>query len=390
MILVSFLLAQISSKPIVLTDRNYDEVISNETNVPLFVEIWDKHFFESKIYKETWKSVHHMEDLKPKVDFAELNCHYQSLTCQKISPGRYYPRFVWINRTTKEIKPYTGGSSPEEIREWIESQLNEPIEVMDEAQLNETIPMASKMPLFVFRCYKDDNNGVDMAKEAALEVRHMVIKMVMILDQNNHPPQLTYYATDHRQVSLQDDEGYNVETIIKFIRVHSIKFFAPYSESIAHFSEVEEMPVAVFLYPHEKDVFRNKAIELARKIEHLLPTVQTGCAYSKGFCRYVGVKSDRMGVLVIIDKSKNLFWIHNLDMELPNWTSDVVNGLVTGSGPGTGVLKEYLMLFYDMRMKGGWQYYLIFLPFGVGIFAVFIPIFIIAFSLKPTKNIKVD
>ncbi|OHT09076.1 hypothetical protein TRFO_04654 [Tritrichomonas foetus] len=375
------------SKPITLTDKNYQEITTSTNGRPIFVEVWDKHFYQSKSYKDSWKKIASSDKFKDKVIFADLNCHYESLTCQRICPGRVFPRFVWINGTTGATTQYSGGVSPDEVKNWISSQLSDAIEKIESNEkMKEILPISVKMSLFKFSIFENDKNSLEIAQQAAELVKHLQIKMVLVTDQEKHEPKLIHYTPDHREVVFEGE--FTVENLKKFIKIHAIRFFAPYSETINHFSQVEEMPVEVFLYPHKNELFKKKAIDIAKSVENLIPTVQTGCEYSNTFCRYVGVGSDRVGVAVIIDKHNNLFWVHNLDRQVYNWTLDVLNGKERGSGPGTGVLKEYLMLFYDMRAKGGWPYYFVFLPFGVMIFAVFIAIFVLAFSIDPTKGQK--
>lgn len=364
-----------------LTDGNYSENLRLANGTPILVEIWDKHYYESKSYKETWKTIATLEEYKGKIIFADLNCHYESLTCQKIGPGRVYPRFVWINTKTGETRQYTGGQTFDEIQNWIRMQLSPPIEPLETpGQFSELLPTSVKMSLFKFTISKSDEKSIEIAQNAALQVHHLQIKIVMEL-KDDVKPSLSLYTPDNREVAF--NEEFTIDNLVKFFKIHAIRFFAPYSDRVNHFSMVEQMPVMVFLYDHTKDLFRNRAIETAKQVEHLLPTVQTGCNYSNFFCRYVDVYNDKLGVAVIIDKYRNLFWVSNLDKNVLNWTKDVLEGKVRGSGPGTGVLKEYLMLFYDMRAKGGWPYYCLFLPFGVMIFGVLILMLFIACIVNP-------
>lgn len=378
----------ISIKPLTLTDDNYNECVKNASGIPIFVEIWDKGFYDSKSYRTTWKSIYSMQDYIGKIIFADLNCNYEPLICQKIGPGRIYPRFVIINTTTGETRQYTGSTDKEEIRKWIGSQLSEPIEILNNpSEFNDIIPTSVQTSLFKFTISENDKESIEIARNAAFKVKHLSIKIVMVLDKEEHQPSLIHFTPDKREVSfdVKKDE-FTVENLYKFIKIHSLRFFSPYSYRIDHFSMVEQIPVEVFLYDHNSEMFKNRAIAAAKTVEDLLPTAQTGCEYSSFFCRYVGVFNDKFGVAVIIDKYNNLFWVSNLDKNVRNWTVDVLQGKIKGSGPGTGVMKEYLMLFYDMRAKGGWQYYLIFLPFGVLIFGVFILIFIIACIVNPNPQ----
>ena len=378
-----------SIRPLAITDDNYQECINNASGIPIFVEVWDKSFYESKSYRPTWKEIYSMDDYRGKIIFADLNCNYEPYICQKIGPGRIYPRFVIINTTTGETRQYTGGTNKEEIKEWIERQLSDPIEILkDQSDFNNVLPVCVKMSLFKFSISENYKESIEIATKVAIETRHLQIKMVMMLDKDNHEPNLIHYTPDKREVSFHRNESnsdneFTVENLSKFIKIHALRFFLPYSYRIDHFSFVEDTPVEVFLYDHNNDMFKNRAIDAAKQVEDMLPTAQTGCEFSSFFCRYVGVFNDKRGVAVIIDKHNNLFWVSNLDKNVKNWTRDVLQGKVKGSGPGTGVMKEYLMLFYDMRAKGGWQYYLIFFPFGVLIFGVFIVIFVIACIVNP-------
>lgn len=374
-------------KPLELTDNNYKESIKNASGIPIFVEIWDKAFYDSKSYRPTWKSIYSMKDYDGKIIFAQLNCNYEPFICQKIGPGRVYPRFVIINTTTGETRQYTGSTDKDEIKKWIGSQLSDPIEILNDiSDFNDILPTSIEMSLFKFSISENDKESIEIAEKAAFKTKHLPIKIVMILDKEKHSPNLIHYTPDKREVPFNKDnlnDEFTVENLYKFIKIHSLRFFTPYSYRIDHFSMVEQTPVEVFLYDHKNDLFRNRAIEAAKQVENMIPTAQTGCEYSTFFCRYVGVFNDRLGVAVIIDKYNNLFWVSNLDKNVKNWTIDVLQGRIKGSGPGTGVMKEYLMLFYDMRAKGGWPYYLIFLPFGVLIFGVFILIFVVACIVNP-------
>lgn len=386
-IFISYLIyLTVSVKPLALTDENYNESIKNASGIPIFVEIWDKGFYDSKSYRPTWKSIYTMSDYEGKIIFADLNCNYEPFICQKIGPGRIYPRFVIINTTTGETRQYTGSTSKDEIKKWIGSQLSDPIEILNEpSDFNNILPTSVQISLFKFSISENDKKSIEIANNVAFKVKHLQIKMVMILDKEDHSPSLIHYTPDNREVSFNRNSSneFTVDNLYKFIKIHSLRFFSPYSYRIDHFSMVEQTPVEVFLYDHNSEMFKNRAIEAAKQVEDMIPTAQTGCEYSNFFCRYVGVFNDKFGVAVIIDKYNNLFWVSNLDKNVKNWTNDVLQGKIKGSGPGTGVMKEYLMLFYDMRAKGGWQYYLIFLPFGVMIFGVFILIFVIACIINP-------
>lgn len=365
-----------------LNQEIFNKIISLKDRTPLFIELWDPHCHNCKAFKGDWEKLTSHEFFQKKIIFADINCISENNLCQKISPGKEYPRFVWFDANETIPRTYTGSYSLSDLALWLKSQFQSPLNVINDAiQFEKIKQIALKIPLFRFTINESDKQSIQILKEAVNSVKHLRIKMILTYSNQQASPILEHFTSDYRTIEMTSSFTYN--SIINFIKVHSIRFFIPYNDLIGQFSSAEKVPIMIFVFSHNNSQLRKEAINAAREIEELsiILTSQVCCEYNSHFCGYYGIKNDNKNItVVIIDKFRSLFWSLNYNYDvnyLKKWTVAVLNNKIKPYGPGSTkkFLKPSLELFYELRGHGGWRYYFFFAPFV----AMFLFVIILAF-----------
>ncbi|OHS94486.1 hypothetical protein TRFO_11109 [Tritrichomonas foetus] len=368
-----------------LNEEVFRKIVSMEDRPPIFIEIWDPWCKNCENFKGDWKRLTDSKLFAQKVVFGDLNCQEEKKLCQEISPGTEFPRFAWFDPDSTIPRPFTGPYSINELAQWVHSQVNGPLEVINDTLKFEKMKHLSlKIPLFKFTVYENDIASIQIIKAAANAVKHFQTKMILSYDREPTDPIIAHYTPDNRVILLQDT--FSVNSIIHFVKIHAVRFFIPYNDFVGQYSKVEKMPVMVFAFPHNNSDIRKQAFESAKNVEPLISTSQVCCLYNPKFCRYYGIK-ERTPAVVILNRDKELFWIHELEGDLFKWTEDVLNGKISGSGPGVvsqPQLRNILLMFYEYRGIGGFRYYLFFLP--VLLFVILILMISCVVATSPEKQ----
>ena len=363
----------------------YEKIINMKERPPIFIELWDPWCSYCTFFKNDWDRMTNHEAFKDRIVFGDINCQKQKKLCDKINPGSEFPRFVWIDEDNNKTRCYTGSYAINELAPWLDSQIKGPLEVVNDSEKFEMVRMQTmlRMPLFRFIVNSNDEKNINIIKDGAKEVKHYQIRLIISYQNESCPPQLIHHTFDNRVITM--NESLSVDNIIKFVKIHALRFFAPYSDMVAQFSHAEQIPIMIFAFPNTDSHSRKIAFETARSVQNMLPTSQLNCQYDGKFCRYYGI-SDINGTVVIINKYLNFFWIHKLDEQVYEWAADVLNGKIKGYGPGNSPLKDIMLMFYEYRSIGGYKYYLFFLPFVLFVLVVILLIILIATTPPKAKK----
>lgn len=339
---------------------------------PIFIEAWDPHCHNCKSFKSDWEKLTSLDYFQQKIIFADINCISEKKLCQKISPGKEYPRFIWFDANESIPRSYTGSYSLPDLALWLKSQFQSALDVINNPiQFEKLKPIALKISLFRFTINESDKKSLQIITTAVNSVKHLHIKMVLNYSNQQFLPTLEHFTPDNRIIQMKKSFTYN--SIVNFIKVHSIRFFVPYNDIIGQFSSTEKVPIMIFVFSYNNSQLRKMAISAAKTIEEssMILISQSCCEYNPHFCRYYGIKDDTKNIsVVIIDKSKSLFWSlkYNYDINLlQKWTSAVLNNKIKSLGPGSisKFVQPLLEMFYELRGQGGWRYYFFYTPFVI-------------------------
>lgn len=349
---------------------------------PLFIELWDPWCEHCKAFKPDWEKLTSLQFFDQKIVFGDINCVIEKKLCQKISPGKEYPRFVWINHDCQDIHHYIGSYSLSDLASWLDSQLrNNILHVVNDSIGFEKIKHhAIQNSLFRFIVNENDKQSLEIISRVVKFAKYYQVKMVATYDNyDGIQPQLNYYSPDFREVKMKEEFKY--ESLIHFIKAHAMRFFLPYNGMLGQFSLAEQMPIMIFVFPHNSSDLRKIALEAAKLVDesNFGPVSQMDCDYNDFLCRYYGVRNnDNKVSVVVINKSQNVYWKTHLNHieQIPlikNWTDDILQDKAQKLGPGSmnPFLGSIVKNFLEFRGLGGWKYYIFFLPFII-IFTFFI------------------
>ncbi|KAK8899913.1 hypothetical protein M9Y10_002236 [Tritrichomonas musculus] len=366
---LNFYISPISAESFHLNQEVFTKIINIKDRAPIFIEIWDPHCHNCKAFKSDWEKLTSLEYFHKKIIFADLNCISENKICQKISPGKEFPRFVWFDADKLVPRAYTGSYLLQDLALWLKSQLQNPIEVInDSVEFEKHKQLALKMSLFRFTINEQDEKSFQILNSAIDIVKHLNIKMILSYTNQQTNPQIEHFTPDNRVITMKDP--FSSKSIVRFIKVHSIRFFIPFNDFIGVLSSAEKIPIMVFVFPHNNSRIRKVAINAAKIIDEssMIPISQLSCSYNPHFCRYYGIKNDDEKILVvIINKFRSFFWKFEYNdsiQSLQNWTTEVLKYRIRPSGPGAVIpfLKPVFEMFYEFRAQGGWKYYLFFAP----------------------------
>jgi hypothetical protein len=316
-----------------------------------------------------WHALSDVPKYKKRLIFGDLNCASERATCQQLSPGRAFPRLIWIDRSGAPIERYSGERDTASLMQFIRSQFGPSIHVIKSpADFEGLLSQRDTKPLFLFNVSKGDAASLKLVGSLTFSMRHFAVNFALIVDASDHEAVVKHLTSDGRTIAM--DEELSVEALTGFVRKYSVPFFAPFSDRVAQFAELEQMAICVFLFPLDNTTVRDRALVAARSVSKHLPTAHSTCEHNPELCRYCGVGDDGEGVVIIINKSRNLFWVAGLDGNVRRWVESVLGGEVRGGGPGNGVLQHFWIFWYEMRAKGGIAYYLLFLPVVIFAFLV--------------------
>lgn len=394
---LGILIFHVSAESIHLNQIIYNETINMKGRLPIFIELWDPHCHNCQAFKRIWERLASLEYFQKKILFADINCIIENKLCQKISPGKEYPRFAWIDVNESVPRSYTGSYALLDLAAWLKTRFQSSLDVINDSIQFEKIKQISiKTSLFRFTISELDKKSYQILTAAVNSVKHLDVKMILNYSNQQTHPILEHFTRDDRIIQMKNAFTFN--SITYFIKAHSVLFFTSYNDFIGQFSSAEKVPIMVFVYSHNNSQLRKVAINLAKSMEELsiIPISQLCCQYNSKFCRYYGIKDVSKWITVIIlDKYKNIYWSFEYNKDdiklLKAWTLAVLKHKIRPYGPGStiNVLRPLLEMFYELRSQGGWRYYFFFTPFVVlMVFIITLAMYLAESKLEESANIK--
>ena len=119
---LGILIFHVSAESIHLNQIIYNETINMKDRLPIFIELWDPHCHNCQAFKRIWERLASLEYFQKKILFADINCISENKLCQKISPGKEYPRFAWIDVNESVPRSYTGSYALLDLAAWLKTR----------------------------------------------------------------------------------------------------------------------------------------------------------------------------------------------------------------------------------------------------------------------------
>jgi thiol-disulfide isomerase/thioredoxin len=389
--LMLFFLAVCSfCQPISLTDATADSVLNNTKNLPVLIYVWESWCPHCQQFQSSWLNLTNFPDYQDRILFADLQCASNRALCHKLSPGRNFPRFIWLDAPGRPIVHYSGDPNLKDLSHFIKSRFTSWLHIIKSgSELQSLFADPTESSLFLFNVSASDNSTIEIVTNATFSKRHFPAKFALIPNSAPIEPSISLLRADQRLIRF--DGQLSLESLSKWLSLRALPFFTPYSASAGLFGELEKVPIAIFVFPFGNAELKTEALGLARNFSWYILTAHSNCKADPVFCRYVGVSDDGIGRIVIVNVSAGAFWVRKFSDDSFEWLERVLAGKVRGGGPGDGFLADMWAFVYEMRGRGGWQYYLLFAPVvvgGLGVSALFAYLFLC--DRPPPKKTRVD
>lgn len=346
------LIAVVISAPIDVDWSNVDDVLNNTSNLPVFMLIWSPWCAHCKVFKPEWEKLAEIPEWEEKIIFARLNCEAEDKLCRRFNPGKMHPRLLWIDQGGSQVHAFSGHVNIQEAVEFVHRHFREYISVLKTNADVTTFVEGSSVPSFMFNVTAGDKSSLRIITDVATNLRYLDVKFGIIIDHAQHKPRVLWF--DEKRKLGEFNESMTVEGLTRFVKVHALPFNLPYNEVVRSFSQLERMPVCMFMLNVSDKEERAAAVKLAFDMSSYVVTSHSSCLYNREMCRYFGVSD---GSVIIANYSVDTYWVHKLDSGAVEWGRRVSQGRVFGSGPGDGPLKDILRIVYELRSRGDIVYY---------------------------------
>ena len=347
-------------------DQSSMPIIFNSTDGPIFVEIWDPWCPHCKRFKNSWTEITNLPEFS-NVTFATVKCTGMKLFCKKF-PGNETPRFFWYDNSTSESKRYSGAPVYDEVVAFINQQLNGPLieinysknyeEVTNE--MNEHWKKVHRQAAFIFNISKNDVKKIELVKKAVFEIKHLPVILFLYLDESQHYPVLSTYGPTFNVLH----GSFTKENIQDFIRKRSVVHLSIYTDMTAFYSEVQKIPVCVFVRPNFNKEYN--VDESAAVTNYYFATTQTTCKFTPSICKYVWEKTtNTTGFVAVLNRSERNFWVLRepyTKERLNEWAKSISNHTLKPYGPGPSKIGSIINVYYSFREIGGFGFYAIHMP----------------------------
>jgi hypothetical protein len=355
-----------------ITSENAEAILNQSHSFPLFVYVWDAWCPHCAKFSPIWKQLSDVPDYQNRLFFGDLDCSVERKLCRALSPGRTFPRLIWLDSPTAPVQHYSGVLDAMHIVKFIRAQFGTSLQVVKSAaQMDELISERGRKSLFIFNVSTSDNDTVSLVSKVAFRLRHFPVNYALLLDSSSHLPVVLHVTADGR--TIQFSEILEAGSLVSFVKHYSVPFLAPWPGEIVRHAELEGIAVCIFVFRPADNETYGRVIKIARTVHELAPVAHASCEFTPDFCRYVGLRRE-VGV-VFLNKSANAFWVSELNADQAEWVSAILRRELKGRGPGEGFLAEFWAFFYEMRGRGGVRYWILYLP--VLLFVVYFPTVII-------------
>ena len=335
-----------------LNKLNYESIINQSFQIPVFVEVWNKWCSHCAAFSKTWNHITNNTLYDNKIIFADIECNSQSRVCKRFN-GEHFPRLYLI--FNGEIRSYSGSLDVQHICEYIDFLISH--------QNNILIPITSENDVnydnnaFVFNTFSES----DLQTANNIACKHIDLaenKFYVIYEsKNNHHKantlNLTYIIDEFHSINFTSN---NTTEFDLFIDHHSIKILEFYSEPVHYIIEKLKLNTLIF-FDYKKSI-KKLAYYIVEKYPFMTP-LYANCSKWKYPCRYYGAKKNS---LIFSDKNKNIFFKIEYDenfTKVIEWLNTIFTGKEEAKGPGTNI---FLSSIYELRGNGDMRYYLLYFP----------------------------
>ncbi|KAH0789520.1 Thioredoxin family protein [Histomonas meleagridis] len=299
-----------------------------------------------------WEALTYIDDLDEYVSIADIECEMNRESCKKYKTDSY-PKIFWIdNKNNIEIN-YDGTRNLEHMLLFVKKQLNFPLIPINESQISSYIKRANTTTVFVFTIPPNDKEKINSVRNVSTQFRDIESHFLLIDGKEDVKPSLTVYTDINRSEDYNGE--WDIESLTNFVLLHSLPFFVEISSYVMKHLTTQKLTALIYLTNTSKEP-TSDAISICDKVSKDFIVSKTNCEDYQHFCRYIGVKNASIPKYVLYNRAGARFWIYQnesiIENDVLNWVKNVKNGVIKGSGPGTGFGSSILAIYYNMRGQG--------------------------------------
>ncbi|KAH0791096.1 Thioredoxin family protein [Histomonas meleagridis] len=343
--MIFFFIPSVISISIELTRENFDEVVNNTDNKPVFLKLWATWCPHCKKFQPVWEELSNSEKLLNDVIFAEIECESNRELCYKFQ-GQNFPRIYWMDRKQNINVQYNGPRTYEHFTMFIHKQLNFPLIPVE--NLTEYQQKSNETTSFVFQIPIEDKSKITLSKSIATKFRHYESQFLLL---NSDKPKLIALTSPERTVEYQGI--WSESEISNFVKLNSLPFLTTFSAAAIKHSELEDLPIFIIL----NRTLSSSLIDLADQVASHFLVAKANCDNQAWICRYTSIDLNAtVPQFVIFDRRNRIFWVdrenNKTNEDVLQWMNNVIKGTAKKEGPGRGFFGPMREREYEERAMG--------------------------------------